>query len=623
MKSTKFFVLGVLLSMSLIGCGKKEKETKVETATKTEVKEFKENNLNLEKKIIKKGEVGAKEVTLSFAATSDVHGRIYPYEYGVDEVDQDAGYAKTYTIVKELREKNPNLILMDIGDTVQDNSAELFNNLETHPMVEAMNTMNYDAWILGNHEFNFEKDFLLRNIKNFNGAVIASNIENEKDGSKFVLPYQLFDIQGVKVALVGALPPHVPMWEASAPEHFKGLTFEDPMSSVKETLDELEGKYDVLVGAFHLGRKDEYGATGTFDLAKAYPQFDLIFAGHEHARYATEVNGAMVLEPGAYGWGVSNGEIKMIQEDGKWKIKELIAKNIESKNVTADNDMLEQFKDVHDKSMEDANQVVGKVNAKFIPKTDYITGKDEVTTMPTGQMEDNAIIQLINDVQKHYSNADISAAAIFNFESNLDAGDFKKKDVAFIYKYTNTLMGVNMTGENLLKYMEWSVKYYNKTEPGDITISFNPKVRGYNYDMFDGINYKVDISKDEGSRIVDATINGVAIDPKKTYKVAVNNYRFGSLLNLGLIKNEDKYYDSYATLQDAGRIRDLIVKYVQEEMKGELTPKVDNNWEIIGFEKNVPGKDEIIEKIKSGEIVIPMSEDGRTLNVKSVNINNL
>ena len=624
MKSTKFFVLGALLSMVFVGCGEKEKTKNVEKVeVKKDIKEFKENRLTLEKKIIKKGEPGSKNVILSFAATSDVHGRIYPYEYGVDEVDQDAGYAKTYTIVKELRDRNPNLILMDIGDTVQDNSAELFNNLETHPMVEAMNTMDYDAWILGNHEFNFEKDFLLRNIRNFDGAVISTNIENEDDGSKFVLPYQIFDVQGVKVALIGALPPHVPMWEASAPEHFKGLTFEDPMSAVKETLDELDGKYDVLVGAFHLGRKDEYGATGTFDLAKAYPQFDLIFAGHEHARYVTEVNGAMVLEPGAYGWGVSNGEIKMVKEDGKWKIENIVAKNIESTNVSADNDMLEQFKGVHDKSLEDANQVVGKINQKFIPRTDYITGADKVTTMPTGQMEDNAIVQLINDAQKYYADADVSAAAIFNFESNLDAGDFKKKDVAFIYKYTNTLMGVNMTGENLLKYMEWSAKYYNKTEPGDVTISFNPKVRGYNYDMFDGINYKIDISKSEGERIVDPTIKGEKLDPKKIYKVAVNNYRFGSLMNLGLVKDEDKYYDSYATLQDAGRIRDLIIKYVQEEMKGEVTPKIDKNWKIIGFDKNVSGKEEILEKIKSGEIVIPMSEDGRTLNVKSININKL
>ena len=623
MNKTKFYLLGLLLSLGLLGCGQKEVVEQPKTATNVEVKEYQEPKVQLETKTIKKGEESSNEVTLNFAATSDVHGRIYPYEYGSDSEVNNQGYAKTYTIVKELREKNPNLILIDVGDAVQDNSVELFNNLETHPMVQAMNSMKYDVWVLGNHEFNFDKEFLVRNIKNFKGAVVSSNILNEQDGSKFVLPYQIFDVQGVRVAVVGGVPPHVPMWEASAPEHFKGLKFEDPKDAVKETLEELKGKYDVLVGAFHLGREDEYGKTGVFDLAKMYPEFDVIFAGHEHAKYVTDVEGTTVLEPGAYGWGVSTGEIKVVKKDGKWEVQDVITKNIETKDVEPAQEILDEFKFVHDKSKDDANQVIGKVTGRFIDKVDYITGEDKVTTMPTSQLEDNAVVELINKVQKYYSGADVSGAAIFKPTSNLNPGEFKKKDTAIIYKFTNTLMGVNMTGENLLKYMEWSAKYYNQAKPGDVTISFNPEVRGYNYDMFEGVDYKIDISKPAGERIVNPTINGEPIDPNKIYKVAVNNYRLGTLLNLGLIKPEDKYYDSYEELQDNGRIRDLITKYVNEVLNGELAPTVDKNWEIIGIDENVPGKDKIIEKIKSGEIVIPTSEDGRTVNVKSINVNDV
>ena len=133
-------------------------------------------------------------------------------------------------LAQELRKENPNAVLIDVGDTVQDNSAELFNDLETHPMIQALNYMNYDVWVLGNHEFNFEKEFLARNIRNFNGAVLSANIKNTKDGSDFVLPYQLFDIEGVRVAVVGLVPPHIPMWEASSPSHFKGLEFLDPIT---------------------------------------------------------------------------------------------------------------------------------------------------------------------------------------------------------------------------------------------------------------------------------------------------------------------------------------------------------------------------------------------------------
>ncbi len=168
---------------------------------------------------------------------------------------------------------------------------------------------------------------------------------------------------------------------------------------------------------------------------------------------------------------------------------------------------------------------------------------------------------------------------MFNFGSNLTQGDFKKKDVAFIYKYPNTLVGVNIKGENLLKYMEWSMSYYNTYSEGDVTISFNPKIRGYNYDMFSGVTYNIDVSKPAGQRVCNLLINGQPLDLNKDYKLAVNNYRFGNLMTNGWVSAEDKYFDSYEVMQDTGRIRALIVKYVQEERKGILSPKVDNKLE--------------------------------------------
>lgn len=614
MKKSNLILLGALAALALTGCNKGVNQG-------TEVKDYVETPVQVEQKVVTKGEAGAEEVTITLAATADVHGRIYPYEYAIDSEDKDAGFAKTLTIVKELREENPNLILMDVGDTVQDNSAELFNNLETHPMVEAMNEMDYDVWVLGNHEFNFEKEFITRNINNFDGAVVNANIYNEADGSTFVQPYQIFEVEGVRVAVVGAIPPHVPMWEASAPEHFKGLEFEDPIVSVKKTVDLLDGQYDVLVGAFHLSRRDEYGLTGVMDIAEEIPEFDLIFHGHEHAKHVTDVNGTPVLEPGAYGWAVAVGEIKVAKVDGEWTVESVVADNRQTKEMEADQELLDKFKFVHEESIADANTVVGKVTGTFIDRVDYITGKDDITTMPTSQLEDNAVIELINEVQMHYADAEISSAAIFNFDSNLKEGNFKKKDVAFIYKYTNTLMGVNITGANLLKYMEWSANYYNTWEEGDVTVSFNPKVRGYNYDIFDGIDYEIDLSEETGNRIKNVTFKGEAIDPNRVYKLAVNNYRFGTLMNNGWVAAEDKYYDSYEALQDAGRMRDMIVKYVVEEKDGKIEPRVDNNWKITGINLEYPETEAIYEKLRSGELIIPTAEGGRSINAEAVNVN--
>lgn len=556
------------------------------------------------------------EVTIALLETADLHGRIYAYEYAIDSVDADAGVAKIATLIKKERAKYENVILMDAGDTVQDNSAELFNDMEVHPMIDALNFLNYDVWTLGNHEYNFEKEFIDRNVAAFKGDVLAANIY-EEDGSRYTNPYTIIKKDGVRVAIIGLIPPHVPIWEASAPSHYAGLTFTDPLTEAKKVVAELDGKYDVLVGNLHLGRTDERDATAVYDIAEAIPEFDIIFGGHEHATYVEEVNGVTIIEPGRYGANLAKAEI-VATKTAKGFDVDVTAENIYTKYVEEDKEILDRFKYVHEQSMADANTVVGNVSEDFVKRVDYITGEAKVTTMPTTQLEDTALIDLINEVQMFYAKSQISSAAAFKSDMNLVAGEFMKKDVANIYKYPNTLMGVNITGANLKDYMEWSAGYFNTHEKGDVTISFNPKVRGYNFDMFAGVTYDIDISKPAGERIVNLTFMGEPIDDMKTYKLAVNNYRFGTLTNHGWVTADDVYFDSYEMYQDAGRIRDLIIQYIAEEKEGIATPSVDHNWKLIGYDLQHKNAEAIYEKIRAGTIEIPRSEDGRTPNVKSI-----
>ncbi|MBI9012286.1 MAG: 5'-nucleotidase C-terminal domain-containing protein [Clostridiales bacterium] len=554
---------------------------------------------------------------ISILGTADMHGRIYAYEYAIDSVDADAGLAKIQTLVKEVRAEEENVILMDVGDTVQDNSAELFNDLPVHPMVQAMNEMDYDIWTLGNHEFNFEKSFLDRNIATFEGTVLSANIYKEGTNERFVDGYTVMTVDGVRVAIVGMIPPEVPIWEASAPSHFAGLEFTEIKAETAKVVKELEGKYDVLVGAYHLGPDAYKGMPGIDDIAEAFPEFDVIFGGHAHSKYTNEINGVQLIEPGAYGWALAQADIYVNSNNEVIKVE---TQNKETYTIVEDQGILDTFKFVHDQSVADAQIVVGEVTKDYIENVDYITGDADVTTMPTAQIEDTALIDLINDVQMFYTGADVSSAAAFKSDMNLVAGDFMKKDVANIYKYPNTLVGVNITGKNLLEYMEWSAGYYNTYTEGDVTISFNENVRGYNYDMFSGLTYDIDLSKETGERIVNAKIGDTAIDPTATYKLAVNNYRFGTLMSLELVTDADKYYDSYETMQDAGRIRDLIIKYIDEEKAGIAEPSVDNNWKIIGADLEQAGKAEIMQAIIDGDILIPTSSDGRTPNVRAINI---
>lgn len=105
----------------------------------------------------------------------------------------------------------------------------------------------------------------------------------------------------------------------------------------------------------------------------------------------------------------------------------------------------------------------------------------------------------------YYTNADVSSAALFNMNANLQEGEIRKCNTSLVYKYANTLYKLEMTGAQLKKYMEWSASYYNTYQPDDLTISFNEEIQAYNYDMFEGVNYEIDIANPPGSRIKNLT----------------------------------------------------------------------------------------------------------------------
>jgi 2',3'-cyclic-nucleotide 2'-phosphodiesterase/3'-nucleotidase len=619
-KIALFTLLSSLAITSVIAQGVREDYKPV---TLTSVSAPKAFNYSKMGDVVKGKATSANEVTINIAATSDIHGRLYPYEYATDQPVDGAGYALTYDVVKQIKANNPDTLLLDIGDVLQDNSAELFNDMDVHPMVEALNYMNYDLWVPGNHEFNFGLAFLERNLEAFNGRAVSSNIVYKDGSGYFVNPYQIFVIDGVRVAVVGGIAPHVAQWEASTPEHFQGLDFENPVEAVKKTVAALEGKYDVLIAAMHLSRHGEYDMEnigGVFNLAEEVPEIDLIIAGHEHATYCEKVNDTWVLEPGAYGAQVSFGEIKVAKENGEWVVVNVNAKNIATKGLVADEGLTEKFAFVDEASLKDARTEIGQVTEDFVAGVDYITGENHVTTMPTTQMEDTAVIDLINIVQMKCADAQIASCATFNSDQALFKGPLQKKDMAFIYKYSNTLNGVNMSGANLKAYMEWSASFYNTYKDGDVTVSFNPEKRSYNYDMFSGINYKIDISKEAGSRIVDATVDGKPLNLTSTYKVAVNNYRLGTLLTNGWVTDKDVYYTSANDID--ATIRAKIMEYVMDDLGGKLAPVCDHNWSLTGLTDSF-NNPKVLAAIKAGKIAIPSSSDGRTMNVKSVTLSDL
>lgn len=562
-----------------------------------------------------------EETTITILETSDLHGMIYNYDYAAD-TETNYGLAKIATIIKEERKKDENLLLVDCGDTLQGNLLGNFRNEKIHPGIEAMNLLKYDTWTLGNHEFDYEFESLEKAIQQSNAKVLSGNIYKE-DGTRFVEPYTIMEVKGVKVAFFGLTSPYVTRW-VSDPSKYNNMTFTNPMEETDKILQELEGKADVIIGVVHIGEEGEQEKDGMDQIALNYAdKIDALLIGHSHAQVAKSLvnnkfqtenssdSELVIIEPGANGTSIGKCTLNLKKKNGEWEVINRSAELISTAETKADEELKEAMHSLHENSLAEANQVIGKIGADFYEELYLLPG------IPNGLIEDHALADLINMVQLKESGADVSMAALFSPDANLEKGEFKFKDGVKVYKYDNTLYAVKVTGAQLKKIMEAQTgALYNTYKTGDVTISFHPDFRLYKYDMFAGIDYNINISKPVGQRIEQITYKGKPLKEEQTLILALNDYRWSSLVSEGLIEKDAVVYSSLES-SEYPAIRDMIANYVKEQ--GIIYPSCDNNWKITGADLEDEQKELIYEMVREGSLSIPASEDGRDLNIASLN----
>lgn len=552
-----------------------------------------------------------ENIKLTILGTTDVHGNIYNWSYEDGEEVDYLGLAKVYSIVEEVREENPNTLLIDNGDTIQGTilTDDLYNTDLSlkNPVIDVMNFMNYDAMTIGNHEFNFGLDMVDKIVKEAKFPILGANVKYKEDDSYLTKPYTIVDVAGIKVGIIGFTNPNIPKWDGPK---VTSLNFEDFLTAAEEPMKELNEKADVIIASSHSSYTDGYTeAEGYINddakvLLEKYPQVKALMVGHSHSTVEEEFNGAVIGGARDAGRQVVRFDLEISKDGDDYTVENSSVEIISVEEYPASEELKEYSKEYHEKTLEFLVEVLGRASGDFVPE-------QEVDGIPEAQIRDTAVIDLINRVQLEATGADVAGAALFKYESNLEAGDLTYADIFDIYKYPNTLVGVEVTGEQLKQYMEWSASYYNQYKDGDVTISFNPEIRGYNYDMFQGVDYKVDISKAKGERIVDLMFEGEAIKDDQVIKLAINNYRYGGLQAMGII-TEEPYFES-----DPKSLRSYIADTIKEE--GTIDPEVDNNWEVIGADLEHPLRNYIIGEVNKGHIELPKSEDGRNYNAKALN----
>lgn len=564
-------------------------------------------------------------VNITILGTSDLHGTFVPWDYATDTANMAGSLSQIATQVHKVRAQQPNVILVDAGDTIQGNFVETFKNDKTSPMILGFNALNYDVWVLGNHEFDFGLNVLSTSLDQFKGTALAGNIFWES-GKPYLPAYKIVERQGVKIGIIGMDTPMTAEF-AKGTDRVKGLNFTDPVGAVKTVIQQIHGKVDAIVLVAHMGidNENQRPGTGVGDIARANPELAAIVAGHMHVKVDKEViNGVIVTEPDRYGRALSRIDLQFEQQNGKYVLINKDSYTYSIKDVDSDRKMEDIYEPYHNTLRANANRPIAQLLGHDLVPQDAVKG------IPQVHVQDTGISALFQEASRHYApKAQVIALQIDNDRPKLNVGTIAAKDIAFNYQYAGGEITVyQLTGKELKKYMEWSAGYFNQLQDGDVTYSFNPQRRASKYstnDFFDGVTYTIDLTKPAGQRITDLKMNnGTPVTDDMPIRLGMNSYRMGHLTQKGGVLEGMQFpvlSDTKAEYgEEAGTIRNLTIRYLTEVKKGQYEGTVPQRWKLAGLQGYERERRIIESLLNSGKISVPTSDDGRYSNVQSINV---
>ncbi len=300
--------------------------------------------------------------------TSDIHGNIFPVNYG-NNMETNSGLGKIASIIKKEREQYPLSLLIDNGDVIQGTPltyhyARFMNHAE-NPIISILNYLQYDAAVIGNHEFNYGLDLLQHSIRQSSFPWMSANIldEHTKE-SLFGKPYFIKEFDnGLRVAVLGVTTHYIPNWEN--PSNITGIQFDDALETTKKWVKHLQAKerYDLLVVSYHGGfeRDIETGEPTEsltsenqgYQIAVEIEGIDVLLTGHQHRAIATELNGVTIVQPSFNGHSLGKVHVNFEQQDGKWVLSSKKTQLIEvDETVQVDKNVLVLAQELEDKTQE-------------------------------------------------------------------------------------------------------------------------------------------------------------------------------------------------------------------------------------------------------------------------------
>ncbi|GGM92185.1 multifunctional 2',3'-cyclic-nucleotide 2'-phosphodiesterase/5'-nucleotidase/3'-nucleotidase [Lentzea pudingi] len=491
--------------------------------------------------------------TLTVMGSTDLHGNLFNWDYYLnrefdDYAHNDVGLAKISTLVNDVRSAvgRHRTLLLDAGDTIQGTPLAYYyakvepitRGAHVHPMAAAMNAIGYNAAALGNHEFNYGLAVLRTFERQLDFPLLAANALDVGTGLPAFPPYvvkTLWRTGGapLRVGVLGLTNPGIAVWDRA---HVDGvLTFPGLVEQALHWVPEIRRKSDLVIVVAHSGAdlSSSLGDQVPFPencaelLAETVPGIDAILVGHAHveipSRFVTnKVTGRPVLLTEPLYWGKRLSVMEFdLRHDEHWELAGARSSVLSSASVREDPRIVRLLRHDHER-------VVSYVNAR-------VGTCASAMSAARSRFEDTPALRFINHVQalevaKSTSLPVLSLCAPFNRAAAIPAGEVSIRDVAGLYIFDNTLVGVRMTAGQVRDLLEESARYFRQVPAGPVAAAdVSADVPDYNFDIAYGLTapltYDIDISRPVGSRIADLRFGGVEVPDSFEFAVAVNNYR--------------------------------------------------------------------------------------------------
>lgn len=570
---------------------------------------------------------------LTVLGTTDTHGHILNWDYYTDaEYDDarhnDVGLAKISTLVNTMRAERGccATLTLDAGDTIQGTPlAYYYARIDPitaaaapiHPMAAAMNAIGFDAAALGNHEFNYGIETLRGFQSQVRHPLLGANALDWDTGEPVFDEFVLKDVpvgdhrgherghrhegsEHVRVGIVGLVTPGCAIWDKASLEgriRFNGIVEQARLVIPKVQ----QAGADVIIVCCHSGTdtSSSYGdalpwpENASTLLAQQVPGIDAILVGHAHQEIGQRfvpntATGKQVLlsEPLRFGHRLTVMDLDLVKHRGRWQVDAASARVLNTSLVDADDKIVSLVLEQHEKVRGYVNSVIGACTVAM--------------SAAASRYQHTAAMDFLNHVQgaavkqalagsPSASLPVLSIVSPFNAAAAIPAGEVTVRDVAGLYIFDNTLLGIAFTGAQVREYLEYSAAYFKQVtgtgpfSPRQLIKAVTPRApkgtSDHNYDIMSGLDapltYDIDIARAVGSRIRNLSYGGTPVTDDQRFVLAINNYRQSGGGNFPAVTTAPVLYDAQV------EVRQLIIDWVSAA--GVIDPAVfsDVDWRLV------------------------------------------